>query len=160
MENNFWKDFENINNENINANLDKKEDFIIKRIENEAILKTLNKIDSQNTSNIDMAYNPIDKKYYIKKDWEINPNWLTANEFIKRFWDTNMLIDLMEQENAESYTTRILTDQIADLYELLNRNPDNINAAKKVSILERKYYEKTWFPVPFDKNMNMYAPKD
>ena len=82
----FWEKFEIIDNETINKNIDKLNSFIEKRLENQEVLKILNKIDWLNPDkDIDMAFNPNDKKYYIKVNWEINPKWLSFEELKDRF---------------------------------------------------------------------------
>ena len=82
----FWENFETIDNEEINSNMDKLDSFIKEKEINQTILNILNEIDANNSKDVDMAYNPYDKKYYIKIDGEINKEWFTAEEFINRFW--------------------------------------------------------------------------
>ena len=149
----FWKNFEKIDNEQINDNLNKLQDFIDKRSENQKVLDILNNIDSTNPDkDIDMSYNPYDKKYYIKINWEINPKWLILEELITKFWTTK---NKLENNNIEES----LLNQISEIYEELQKKP-NKSLEQKVQILKEQYYNKTWFPVPFNRNQEMFTPLD
>jgi hypothetical protein len=63
------ENLENIDNESINTNMNKLDDFIKERIENKEVLKILNTIDSNakidENIDIDMSYDKINKKYYL-----------------------------------------------------------------------------------------------
>jgi len=84
----FWKNFEKIDNEKINKNIENKEKFIKEKLENKEVLLILNKLDNDNPDiDIDLTYNNKSKKYFLILNWKLNPKWLTFEEFQKRFWN-------------------------------------------------------------------------
>ena len=122
MSEKFWENFEKIDNEDINSNMDKLDAFIKQKEANETILNILNKIDANNSKDVDMAYNPYDEKYYIKVDGEINKEWLTAEELINKFWTAT---DMPEIKNSiEINETDEEIQEIKDTIDYLERHLD------------------------------------
>ncbi len=84
----FWENFEKIDNEEINKNIENKEKFIKEKLENKEVLLILNKIDNDNPNiDIDLTYDNKSQKYFLILNWKINPKWLTFEEFKNRFWN-------------------------------------------------------------------------
>ena len=156
MSEKFWENFETIDNESINNNLDKLEAFIKQKEVNQTILNILNKIDANNPQDIDMAFNPYDEKYYIKIDGEINKKWLTAEELITKYWTPTDNPEI--KNNIEiNETEEDLLNQITEIYQEMKNNPSK-ELKNKAEELEQKYYRKSWFPVPFNEDWEMFVP--
>jgi len=143
----FWENFETIDNETINKNIDKLNSFIEKRLENEEILKILNKIDWENPDkDIDMAYNPNDKKYYIKINGEINPKWLSFEELKNRFpvWLSPKEINkLSTKENKYSkYIDMDKKDFLKEIHQMDDLTLENLLTEIETILIDSENSEK------------------